>query len=141
MFFVLNTSPLSCFSSHLNPFPAVFHLSESSPITAALTTSTASRVQGCLCRAGMMMTTLARSAAPWADVAAWDRSVLVWRGRTGIAFHLVFTIRQRPNNDFLFLFVWQTFFSQITSHFSKTSVSAFSDIHSHRRIRIFTDAA
>lgn len=40
--------------------------------------------------------TSARPAAPWADVAAWDRSVLVWKGKIGIAFNVSC---QRPNNE------------------------------------------
>lgn len=64
---------LTHFFSH--SFSAVFHLSESSPITAAWTTSTVSGTQAPLCPAGTTMTS-ARPAAPWADVAASDRLVL-----------------------------------------------------------------
>lgn len=53
--------------SYFFPSVAVFPLSESSLITVAWTTWTASRLP-----AGMMMTS-ARPAAPWAGGAAWDR--------------------------------------------------------------------
>lgn len=52
-------------------FPAVFRLSESFLVIAALTTWTALEDQG-LWHHGMKMASV-RLAAPWADVVAWDR--------------------------------------------------------------------
>lgn len=80
----------------LLPSAAVFHLSESSPITAAWTTLTASGIRALLCLNGMM-TTSVRPAALWADVAVLDRSVLVQTIQTGIAFNVVFVSCMNSN--------------------------------------------
>lgn len=81
----------------LLPFPAVFQLSESSPIIAAQTTQTVSGVQAHLCHHGTTMTS-ARLAVPWAG--AWDRSVFSWKTDRENVASLIF---QRLKKCFPFL--------------------------------------